>query len=44
MQGRYSRAGQYKRAKREERKLKTYFGRVLRDGGLGNQYRSSSGG
>ena len=31
MQGRYSRAGQYKRAKREERKLKTYFGRVLRD-------------
>ena len=31
MQGRYRRASQYKRAKREEKKLKNYFGRVLRD-------------
>jgi len=31
MQGRYRRASQYKRAKKEEKNLKNYFGRVLRD-------------
>ena len=31
MQGRYARANQYKRARREARKLRNYFGRVLRD-------------
>jgi IS5 family transposase len=30
-QGRYAHAGQYKRARRETRKLKTYLGRVVRD-------------
>jgi transposase, IS5 family len=31
MQGRYGRARQYKRAQREQKNLKNYFGRVLRD-------------
>jgi len=31
MQGRYGRARQYGRAKREQKNLKNYFGRVLRD-------------
>lgn len=31
MQGRYARAGQYNRAGREKRRLKTYLGRVVRD-------------
>ena len=31
MQGRYTRAGQYNRARKEQKKLKNYLGRVLRD-------------